>query len=112
MTFPTSLLIAIFFLHNFVANGFMSILNTVHFFSFAAIIENIPTPPNMLTTTSSLLTNSAIRARSDDNLGEKNTFRTSTKNLHPDSLYSVSVLSSPAKISKSLVLNSPSTEDD
>jgi len=66
----------------------------------------------MLTTTSSLLTNSAIRVRSDDNLGEKNTFRTSTKNLHPDSLYSVSVLSSPAKISKSLVLNSPSTEDD
>jgi len=97
---------------NFVANGFMSILNTVHFFIFAAIIENIPTPPNMLTITSPSLTNSAIRVRSDDNLGEKNTFRTSTRNLHPDSLYSVSVLSSPAKISKSLVLNSPSTEDD
>ncbi len=87
-------------------------LYTVHFFFFAAIIENIPIPPNILTTTSSSFTNSAIRARSDDSLGEKNTFLTSTTNLHPDSLYSVSVLSSPAKISQSLVLNLPSTEDD
>ena len=66
----------------------------------------------MLTMTSPSFTNSAIRIRSDDNLGEKNAFRTSTTNLHPDSLYSVSVLSSPANISKSLVRNSPSTEDD
>ena len=69
-------------------------------------------PPNMLTITSPSLINSAIRSLSDDNLGEKNTFRTSIINLHPDSLYSVSVLSSPAKISRSRVLNSPSTEDD
>jgi len=66
----------------------------------------------MLTITSPSFTNSEIRIRSDDNLGEKNAFLTSTMNLHPDSLYSVSVLSSPAIISKSLVRNSPSTEDD
>ena len=76
------------------------------------MIENIPIPPNMLTITSPPLTNSAIRVRSEDNLGEKNAFRTSTINLHPDSLYSVSVLSSPANISKSRVRNSPSTDDD
>ena len=90
----------------------MSMLYTVHFFFFAAIIENMPIPPNMLTITSPSFTNSAIRIRSDDNLGEKNVFRTSTINLHPNSLYSVYVLSSPARISKSLVRNSPSTEDD
>jgi len=66
----------------------------------------------MLTITSPSFTNSEIRIRSDDNLGEKNAFLTSTMNLHPDSFYSVSVLSSPAIISKSLVRNSPSTEDD
>ena len=65
----------------------------------------------MLITVSPSWTRSAILSLSVDNLGEKNAFSTSTMNLHPNSLYSVSVLFSPARISKSLVLKSPSTED-
>ena len=75
-------------------------------FFLAAIIENIPIPPNMLITISSSLTKFDILSLSVDNLGEKNTFSTSTINRQPLSLYSVSVLSLPAKISRFLVRKS------
>ena len=101
-----------FFSHNCEATGLMSMLYTVHFLFFAARIENMPTPPNMLMTVSPSLITSAILSRSVDNLGEKNAFSTSTKNLHPNSLYSVSVLSSPASNSNDLVLKSPVTSED
>ena len=52
ITSPASLFCLIFFSHNFDATGLISRLNTVHFFFFAAIIENIPTPANMLVITS------------------------------------------------------------
>jgi len=52
----------------------------------------------MLITISSSLIKFEILSRSVDNLGEKNAFSTSTMNLQPLSLYSVSVLSSPASI--------------
>ena len=61
---------------------------------------------------SSSLIKFEILSRSVDNLGEKNAFSTSTMNLQPLSLYSVSVLSSPASISRFLVRKSPSTGDD
>ena len=84
----------------------------MHGVFFAANIENIPIPPNMLITISSSLIKFEILSRSVDNLGEKNAFSTSTMNLQPLSLYSVSVLSSPASISRFLVRKSPSTGDD
>ena len=72
----------------------------------------MPTPPNMLITISPSFTRLEILSRSVDSLGEKNAFLTSTTNLHPNSLYSVSVLSSPAINFRSLVLKSPATDDD
>ena len=84
----------------------------MHGVFFAASIENIPTPPNILMITSSSFTNPAIRSLSVDSLGEKNAFSTSTINLQPFSLYSVWVLSSPAINSNCLILKSPSTGED
>ena len=52
ITSPANLLIAIFLSQSFDAIGFKSRLYTVHFFFFAAIIENIPTPANMFVITS------------------------------------------------------------
>ena len=87
-------------------------LYTVHDFFLAAKIENIPIPPNMLTIVSFSVIKLDILSLSVDNLGEKNAFFTSTINVQPLSLYSVSVLSSPASISRFLVRKSPSTGDD
>ena len=75
-------------------------------------MENIPTPPNMLMTVSPSCIKFAILSRSVESLGEKNAFSTSTMNLQPCSLYSVSVLSSPASNSNSRVLKSPLTGED
>jgi len=66
----------------------------------------------MFVITSPSLVNVAILSLSVDRRGEKNAFSTSTINLQPNSLYSVSVLSSPAIISRFLVRKSPSTADD
>ena len=66
----------------------------------------------MLTIVSLSLTRFDILSLSVDSLGEKNVFSTSTINLQPLSLYSVSVLSSPANSSRLRVRKSPSTGDD